>query len=182
MAASSIEDDDQLIVIDLEAVLVDFSGKGNASDVRLDTLRIWAQIRVLPFTIKMVDMGWILGKKFGTVVAVSHRNNKIVDEHLRIHVDHRVDKPLRKDVSFTPTGSKNELSSSSMKNCPIFVFVGHTTEKSAAFPKKCRWCPSPSTLGCHHTGRRSMPLWVLFADILTLGGGASDDHRGEDAG
>lgn len=60
-------------------------------DVRLDSFMIWAQIRDLPVPIKTEEMGWILGAKLGTVVAVSHRNKKIVNEHLRVRVEHQVD-------------------------------------------------------------------------------------------
>lgn len=93
-----------------DAVLIkDFDGVGNPVDVRLDSLSIWVQIHRLPIILKTEDMGWKLGKKLGTVLAVSHRNNQIVDEHLRVRVQHPVEKPLRKNVDITPKGSTKPI-------------------------------------------------------------------------
>lgn len=45
-----------------------FNGKGNACDVELDVIQVWAQIHGLPYELKSVEMGWELGKKLGKVV------------------------------------------------------------------------------------------------------------------
>ena len=58
--------------------------------MRLGSIKLWAQIWGLPVPIKTVEMGYILGGKLGTVLAVAHRNKKIVDEHLRVRVEHLV--------------------------------------------------------------------------------------------
>ncbi|XP_044361032.1 uncharacterized protein [Triticum aestivum] len=127
-----------------DALLIkDFDGVGDPVDVRLDSFNIWVQIHGLHVILKTEDMGWKLGKKLGTVLAVSNRNNLIVEEHLRVRVQHLVEKPLRKNVDITPKGSnKPILFEVKYEKLPNFCFccglVGHTTEKFCRMPKELR--------------------------------------------
>jgi hypothetical protein len=42
-------------------IFAKFDGKGKAADVKLDAMRIWVQIRDLPYPLMKVEMGWLLG-------------------------------------------------------------------------------------------------------------------------
>lgn len=86
-------------------ILAAFDGDGNPADVCLDSIKLWAQIWGLPVPIKTVKMGYILGDKLGKVLAVGHRNKKIVDDHLHVRVEHLIDEPLRKTIDTTPVGN-----------------------------------------------------------------------------
>lgn len=151
-----------------DAVLIkDFDGVGNPVDVRLDSLSIWVQIHRLPIILKTEDMGWKLGKKLGTVLAVSHRNNQIVDEHLRVRVQHPVEKPLRKNVDITPKGStKPILFDVKYEKLPNFCFccgvVGHTTEKFCSMPKELR-------KASYSTDIRAPPYWASARRQIDFG-------------
>lgn len=138
-------------------LFADLDGKENPPDVCLDSFNIWAQIQGLLIFLKTEEMGWILCKKLGTVLAVSHRNKKITDDHLRVHVEHKVDKPLRKYVDTTPTGSKKEIHYYVMYEklpnlCFCYGFVGHATEKLCSIPNELR---KASFL----TDIRAQPYW-----------------------
>lgn len=124
-------------------IFADFDGQGNPAEVHLNSIRLWAQIHKLPFVLKTEEMGWTFGKKLGTVIAVSHRNKMILDEHLRIRVEHRVDTPLRKEVGFTPVGNNKEIMFEvKYEKLPNFCFycgiLGHTTERFCSIPKELR--------------------------------------------
>lgn len=125
-----------------DAVLIaEFDGNGNPADMPLVSFKIWVQIRDLPVPIKTEEMGWILGAKLGTVVAVSHKIKKIVDKNLRVRIEHKVDEPLRKYIDTTPVGSTNKiLFDVKYEKLPNFCFccgiVGHTTTKFCGIPSE----------------------------------------------
>lgn len=127
-------------------VLAAFDGKGKPADVPLDSIKIWAQIWDLPVPIKTLEMGYLLGAKLGKVVAVSHKNKMIVDEHLRVRVEHRVDEPLRKVIDTIETtldGNTIEtLYDVKYEKLPNFCFccgvLGHTTASFCSIPKELR--------------------------------------------
>lgn len=133
-------------------VLAAFDGKGSPADVPLDSIKIRAQIWGLPVPIKTVEMGYLLGDKLGKVVAVSHKNKMIVDEHLRVRVEHRVDEPLRKFIDTVETtldGNTIEtLYDVKYEKLPNFCFccgvLEHTTATFCSIPKELR-VPSYST-------------------------------------
>lgn len=112
-------------------------------------------------------MGWKLGKKLGTVLAVSHRNNQIVDEHLRVRVQHLVDKPLRKNVDITPKGSNKpilfDVKYEKLSNfCFCCGLVGHTTEKFCNMPKELR-------KASYSTDIRAPPYWASARRHIDFG-------------
>lgn len=122
----------------------------------------------LPFFLKTEDMGWILGKKLGTVIAVSHRNHKIVDEHLRIRIEHAVDKPLRKYVDTTPAGSSNKINYDvKYEKLPNFCFccelLGHTTETFCSIPREMRKASFSTDSG-------APPFWSSVRRHIDFGG------------
>uniref|UniRef100_A0A8R7NX13 Zinc knuckle CX2CX4HX4C domain-containing protein n=1 Tax=Triticum urartu TaxID=4572 RepID=A0A8R7NX13_TRIUA len=95
-------------------------------------------------------MGYILGGKLGKVLAVAHRNKKIIDEHLRVRVEHLVEEPLRKTIDTTTVGSKVEiLYDVKYEKLPNFCFccglLGHTTARFCNIPKELRKPSSPTT-------------------------------------
>lgn len=118
-----------------DAVLfAEFDGKGKAADVKLDAMRIWVQIRDLPYPLMKVDMGWLLGANLGKVLAVSNRDGVIVDEHLRVWVEHPVDKPMMRWVKVQLEGSAEEIRYFvKYEKLPFFCLccgiIGHTSER-----------------------------------------------------
>ncbi|XP_044449047.1 uncharacterized protein [Triticum aestivum] len=114
--------------------------------------RFGVQICDLSVPIKTEEMGRILGDKLGMVLAVSHRNKQIVDEHLRVHVIHQVDEPLKK----TATSS---------------IIVGHTTAKFCSIPKVLRKAN-------YSTGIKAPPFWKKIQRHLDFEGLlGSPDHE-----
>lgn len=121
-------------------LITELDGKGNPADVCLNMFKICVQIQGLLVPIKTEDMGWILGKKLGTV-AVSHQNKQIVDEHLRVRVIHQVDQPLRKNIRINPAGTTEEIKFDvKYEKLPNFCLccgiVGHTAAKFCSIPKE----------------------------------------------
>lgn len=134
-----------------------FNGKGNACDVKLDVIQVWAQIHGLPYELKSVDMGWELGRKLGTVVAVAHKKKMIVDKHLRVRVDMPVLQPFKEYIITNPVGSttihKYPVKYEKLPNvCLCCGLLGHTTEKFCSIPKQVR-APAFST------DIKASPLW-----------------------
>lgn len=124
-------------------IFADYDGQGNPAEVHLNSISPWAQVHKLPFVLKTGEMGWTFGKKLGTVIAVSHRNKRIFDEHLRIRVEHMVDRPLRNQVGFTPVGTNDEIMFEvKYEKLPNFCFccgiLGHTKERFCSMPKELR--------------------------------------------
>jgi hypothetical protein len=68
-------------------IFVEFDGKADPAGVDLGVMAIWAQVRDLPFELKMESMGWTLGDQLGLVKAVSHRNHVIVEKFLRTRIE-----------------------------------------------------------------------------------------------
>lgn len=118
------------------------------------------QIHDLPIPTKTEEMGWTLGAKLGTVVVVSHRNKKIMDEHLRVRVEHKVDEPLRKYINTTPAGSTNWIHFDvKYKNNLISVCamaLWGIPRQSSVVSLVSNGGPSPPTLGRWCFGRRRM--------------------------
>ena len=153
-------------------IFADFDGQGNPAEVDLNSIRLWAQIHKLPFVLKTEEMGWTFGKKLGKVIAVSHRNKMILDEHLRIRVVHKVDTPLKKEVGFTPLGSKDEITFKvKYEKLPNFCFccgiLGHTTERFCSMPKELR---KPN----FSIDMKAPPHWKRFLDFGSTGAKLSD--------
>ena len=101
------------------------------------------QIHGLPVPIKTVEMGWTLGEKLGIVITVSHKNKKIVDEYIRVRVEHRVDEPVRKFIDTTDVGGTNKIyfpvKYEKLPNfCLCCGVVGHTTAKFCGVPTELR--------------------------------------------
>ncbi|KAI4999497.1 hypothetical protein ZWY2020_004086 [Hordeum vulgare] len=128
-----------------DVILVAFDGDGNPADVRLYSIKLWAQIWGLLMPIKTVEMGYILGDKLGKVLTVAHRNKKIVDddEYLRIQVEHLVDEPPRKAIDTTPVGSTIEISYDAKyeelpKNFLAWGLLGHSSARFYSIPMEIR--------------------------------------------
>ncbi|XBJ00303.1 hypothetical protein VPH35_020218 [Triticum aestivum] len=125
-------------------VLAAFDGRGNPEDVPLDSIKIWVQIWGLPVPLKTVEMGKVMGDKLGKVVAVSHKDKMIVDEHLRVRAEHRVEEPLRKVIDTVETmldgNTKEVLYDVKYEKLPRFCFccgvLGHTTASFCSIPKE----------------------------------------------
>lgn len=138
-------------------IFAPFDGTGNASDVRLDSIRVWAQIQGLPYELKSEEMGRELGKKLVTVIAVAHKNKLIVDKHLRVRVDMPVHRPIKSYITATPTGTSNVLKYFvKYEKLPNFCFccglLGHTTEKFCSIPKEQRTAVFSSDI-------KALPIW-----------------------
>jgi len=157
-------------------------GRGKATDVPLDAMRIWVQIQRLPYALKTEVMGWIMGKKLGTVVAVDHKNKKIVDEHLRVcvnlHHSSHISPPRLLEVVLKLDTLSNMKSSQTFASVVVCWEWNTQLRSFAACPRTNVQRLSPLTLRhCHYVeGEKhgaAVPVqpcacWIMLAHGVAL--------------
>jgi hypothetical protein len=83
------------------------------------------------------------GGNLGKVIRVSNQDGVIVDEHLRVWIEHPVDEPLMRWVKVQPEGGVDEIRYFvKYEKLPFFCLccgiIGHTSERFCALRRDRR--------------------------------------------
>ncbi|KAE8794957.1 hypothetical protein D1007_30150 [Hordeum vulgare] len=132
-------------------IFAEFDGKGDPTEVDLGVMSIWAQVRDVPFELKIESMGRMLGDQLGEVLEVSHRNHIIVEKFPRVRIEILLHDPLKTSVGFTPLGSSKQLKFDvRYEKLPLYCeccgLVGHTSERFCNIPSEKRVHTYPKNL------------------------------------